>query len=117
MVIPIPMGKTTTSEFTEYDNLDAPWEEDTPIAPDTPASYGEIADLDTATDLSTVALNSGVIDSAGSTYRLRQGDTLWSLAVRFYGDGKRYHDILAANSTTIPNMNAMPIGATIVLPR
>ncbi|MGE4602311.1 MAG: LysM peptidoglycan-binding domain-containing protein, partial [Planctomycetota bacterium] len=47
----------------------------------------------------------------------RQGDTLWSLAVRFYGDGHRYRDILVANQTTIPDVEAIPIGTTILLPR
>ncbi len=31
------------------------------------------------------------------TYRVEQGDTLWSLADRFLGSGSRYKEILAAN--------------------
>ncbi|HIC23040.1 MAG: hypothetical protein COB10_03900 [Planctomycetota bacterium] len=113
MVIPIPMGKAETSQLVEYDDSDAPWQDpnvlpEDPITPDTEASYGEIASIEPVAGLSP---------AQAQTYRLRQGDTLWSLAVRFYGDGHRYRDILVANQTTIPDVEAIPIGTTILLPR
>lgn len=112
MVIPIPMGKTATSELVEIDESDAPWEDpnlvtEEPIAPETDASYGEVAEFDPAP----------LVSPAAETYRIRHGDTLWSLAVRFYGDGKRYRDILAANRTNISNVEDISIGTTILLPR
>ena len=49
-----------------------------------------------------------------STYTIQKKDTLWSIAVRYLGDGQRYRDILAAN----PGLDAkkLPIGKTINLP-
>jgi len=49
-----------------------------------------------------------------SSYTIQKKDTLWSIAVRYLGDGQRYRDILAAN----PGLDAkkLPIGKTINLP-
>jgi len=112
MVIPIPMGTTARSELVEIDESDAPWDDpglvtEEVLAPETEASYGEVTSLE----------STPVIDPTSETYKIRHGDTLWSLAVRFYGDGKRYRDILAANRTSIPNVEDIAIGTTIVLPR
>ncbi|MAW77316.1 MAG: hypothetical protein CMJ95_08030 [Planctomycetes bacterium] len=112
MVIPIPMGKAATSEMVEFDDSDAPWEDpnvvtEDVIAPETEASYGEIASIEP----------SPLASPLSETYRIRHGDTLWSLAVRFYGDGKRYRDILSANRSTITDVEEISIGTTIVLPR
>ncbi len=112
MVIPIPLGKVETSSLAEFDESDAPWEDPNALpedldVPETEASYGEIANLEQAT---------GLNPTQRETYRIRQGDTLWSLAVRFYGDGQRYRDILGANRATLPNLEAISVGTTIILP-
>ena len=36
------------------------------------------------------------------TYTVRQGDTLWDIACRFYGDGTRWRAIAAKNGVTDP---------------
>jgi nucleoid-associated protein YgaU len=47
-------------------------------------------------------------------HTIARGDTLWSIAVRYYGEGKLYPKILAAN----PGLkeNALPLGKTILIP-
>ena len=37
-------------------------------------------------------------------YVVRKGDTLWAIARRFLGDGRRYREIAAANSVRNPNL-------------
>ena len=59
---------------------------------------------------------SEAIAQAPNTYQIRKGDTLWSLAVRFYGDGHRYPDLLAANRGTLADPSQMTVGSTIVIP-
>jgi len=49
------------------------------------------------------------------TYTIRKGDTLWSIAKRFYNDGQRWQDIVAANPS-ITNPKKLPVGLEIVLP-
>jgi len=44
------------------------------------------------------------------------GDTLWEIAVKFYGDGVRWEDILAANpNIKDPRVDFRP-GMRIVIP-
>jgi nucleoid-associated protein YgaU len=45
---------------------------------------------------------------------VRRGDTLWSIAQRTYGDGKRWRDIAAANPGIEPTR--LKVGQTLVLP-
>ncbi len=51
---------------------------------------------------------------AGRTYTVQPKDTLWSIAVRQYGNGQKWRDIAAANNIVDPAR--LPVGATIVLP-
>jgi 5'-nucleotidase len=44
-----------------------------------------------------------------------KGDTFWSLAVKYYGDGKQWKRIAEANPDV--KMNSIPVGAKIVIPR
>ncbi len=52
--------------------------------------------------------------STGRRHVVRPGDTLWSLARHYYGQPRRWRDILAAN----PGLKEqqMAIGSTIVVP-
>ncbi len=52
-----------------------------------------------------------------TTYVVRPGDTLWSIAEKFYGDasaGRRIHE---ANRTVISDPNKLKVGTTLTLPR
>ena len=84
----------------------------------------EAVDLDTMADASdplgpvTGTFSStpapGGAMSEAQTYTIQRRDTLWSIAKRYYGDGKRWHDIAAANPGIIPER--LKIGQTIVMP-
>jgi 5'-nucleotidase/UDP-sugar diphosphatase len=59
------------------------------------------------------AVNYGA-PAGGRTYVVQNRDTLWSIAARHYGDGKRWRDIAAANG--ISNERRLMVGQTLVLP-
>lgn len=50
------------------------------------------------------------------TYRVREGDTLVSIARRLYGDGRKYRDIFEANRDLLTTPNALPTGVLLVIP-
>jgi nucleoid-associated protein YgaU len=50
----------------------------------------------------------------GTRYQLQRGDTLWSIAVRHYGDGQRWVDIAKLNGISDPSKLA--VGTIITLP-
>jgi len=52
--------------------------------------------------------------AAGTTHVVRKGDTLWSLAVRYLGDGQRWRDIVGANPGVRPERLA--VGQTLNIP-
>jgi len=47
-------------------------------------------------------------------HTIRKGDTMWSLAVRYYGDGQRWIEIARANPGVDPKK--MYVGTEIVIP-
>ena len=52
--------------------------------------------------------------TAGGTYTIQKGDTLWSIATRVYGNGQRWQDIAAANPSVDPKR--LIVGQQLVLP-
>ncbi len=50
-------------------------------------------------------------------HTIHDGDTLESLARRYYGDPERAGDILEANRAVLSDPQVMPIGVKIVIPR
>ena len=53
--------------------------------------------------------------AAPRTYTIKDGDTLWSIAQRMYGDGQRWVDIVRANPGLEPKK--LRVGQEITLPR
>ncbi len=51
--------------------------------------------------VATITKNNSII---GNTYTVEPGDNLWNIAVRAYGDGFRYQDIVKANSLENPSL-------------
>lgn len=51
-----------------------------------------------------------------TTYTVRAGDTLWSIARKFLGNGARYKEIYEKNRDKISNPNLIYIGQTLTLP-
>lgn len=52
--------------------------------------------------------------ATGGTYTVQKGDTLWSIAVRHYGNGQKWRDIMAANGMSDPKQ--LKVGQTLTLP-
>ena len=50
----------------------------------------------------------------GGVHTVQRGETLWSIAARYYGDGQRWRDIARANN--IPNEHQLRIGQRLQLP-
>ena len=50
------------------------------------------------------------------TYTILSSDTLWSIAVKFYGSGKEYTKIYEANKDKIKNPNIIQPGWVITIP-
>ncbi len=48
------------------------------------------------------------------TYTVQAGDTLWSIAQRLYGDGKRWKDIAQANGIT--DARKLTVGTVLKIP-
>lgn len=55
-------------------------------------------------------------DSSIRVYHVQRGDTLWSLAKRFYGDSKHWRRILAANRNRVPDPRNLPVGIKLIIP-
>lgn len=50
------------------------------------------------------------------TYTVKHGDTLWSIAKTYYGNGAAYATIYEANKTVIQNPNRIFAGQVLTLP-
>lgn len=51
------------------------------------------------------------------TYTIKKNDTLWNLAVKYYGSGAKYIKIYNANRDIIMNPNKLEIGWKIKIPK
>lgn len=54
--------------------------------------------------------------ACGTAYTIEAGDTLYKIAERVYGDGRRYEAILAANAPAVTNATKIDIGDLVLLP-
>lgn len=55
-------------------------------------------------------------EQAGQKYTVAENETLWDVAVKFYGDGFAYPRIIEANKTVITNPDFVPPGTVIIIP-
>jgi nucleoid-associated protein YgaU len=53
--------------------------------------------------------------ASGRTYTVQKGDTLSSIARKFYGDQKRWKDIYSANKS-LADPNKLAVGTRLVIP-
>lgn len=49
-------------------------------------------------------------------HQVKMGDTLWSIAKKYYGDGSKYTAIVEVNKGTIKDLNSLSIGMLLVIP-
>ena len=54
--------------------------------------------------------------AAHAVYTVQPGDSLWSIAVHFYGTGFKWADIFHANSSQISDPNVINVGQQFVIP-
>lgn len=80
-----------------------------------PSSYSpEPMYADALTTQTPVGPGAAPTGGGGQRYQVQRGDTLYSLALRYYGDGKQWQRIASANPGLTPqNLKA---GQTIVIP-
>jgi hypothetical protein len=67
--------------------------------------------------------NGGLIDTksstnkdAAKTYKVQEGDTIWLIAKKVYGDGNKCMDIYNVNKTDIGNPVELIVGKDIIMP-
>jgi nucleoid-associated protein YgaU len=58
-----------------------------------------------------------VAADGSQAYTVQKGDTLYSLARKFYGDIKFRNKILDANAAKIKDPNVLPVGAVLTIPK
>lgn len=58
----------------------------------------------------------GTVPAGATVYTIQKGDTLYSLAKRFYGDGKLWTKIAEANKDKVRDISSIPVGTSIVIP-
>ena len=53
--------------------------------------------------------------NSGKLYTVKEGDSLWSISKKTYGDGSHVQAIVYKNSATIHDPNFIRVGQTIAL--
>lgn len=53
---------------------------------------------------------------SGRTHTVQKGDTLTSIAKKYYGDANRWKDIYNANKTRIKDKDKLTIGTKLIIP-
>lgn len=56
------------------------------------------------------------VGAGGRAHTVAEGDTLFSLAKRYYGDGDRFADIYRANRRVLRTPDELPAGTVLVIP-
>ncbi len=54
--------------------------------------------------------------AGGKTYTVQKGDTLSSIAKKFYGDSSRWKEIQHANKGAVPEPSKLKVGTKLVIP-
>lgn len=97
-----------------------PVDEPSPItrAPETPESEGQTATIQSAPTTPTRSVPTKPTPPGGvRKHTVAKGDTLYSLAVRYYGDRSRWRDIFGANRDVLPTAETpLRIGMDLKIP-
>jgi len=106
--------------YVPLERVDAP----PPGQPMTTADFGTSPPAETAADYSAPGSGISAPDEVltpadqpdGQTYIVQKGDTLCSLARKFYSDQARWKDIWEANRTRLPDPNKLSVGMKLIIP-
>jgi nucleoid-associated protein YgaU len=59
---------------------------------------------------------SGPAEADGRCHTVKDGETLFSLAQRYYGDGEKSEFLYRSNFKRIPSRDSLPAGTVLVIP-
>lgn len=79
--------------------------------------YKKKKNTDQKEKIKTKSASKEPIKKSYDTYVIKKGDTLWGLAVKAYGDGRKYTKIYNANKGTIKDPSKLTIGWVIKIPK
>ncbi len=94
-------------------------EDDSPVtyAPvENPPATTPAAPAATRPSLSTPARSTPTKPGAGRRHTVARGDTLFSLAQKYYGSRSRWHEIYDANRDVLPKPDALRLGMELKIP-
>lgn len=60
--------------------------------------------------------NTPAVPVDGTTYTVKSGDCLWSIAQQFYGTGREWNVIYQANKNVVKNADELQVGMVLVIP-
>lgn len=80
------------------------------------STNGESAAQIQAAQVASQANQTNGAGTGGTLYTIQLGDTLQSIANRFYGNANDWQAIANANKAVLPNPNVLNTGSTIVIP-
>ena len=70
----------------------------------------------TATEVISNSSSGSAGKTAGTSYTVKDGDTLWDIAKTSYGSGSDWTKIYEANKDTMPDSSSLEIGQVITIP-
>lgn len=71
----------------------------------------------TASDTGNDRKEAAVKKKGSTSYTVKENDSLWNIAKKFYGSGTQYTKIYNANRNKIKNPNIIQAGMTLAIPR
>ncbi len=94
-----------------------PGQSDAPSASPTPAPRPTVATAGVVSAPAPAAVTSTAPPaSQEKTHTVAAGDTLTSIAQKYYGDASKWNKIFDANKDTLPSANALQVGQKLKIP-
>ena len=82
----------------------------------TPNSFNQLAaQLKENAEKNKANANNTVAVTESVSYTIQPGDTLWKLAVKYFGDGNQWRKILEDNKATVTDPNKIYAGQVIII--